>query len=244
MKKYRVKKRWIALAGALTLLALIIWRRNDTGSTGLDLDYDPETTPTMFTDNASSLISDSGYVRYNLEAPVWYVYDEAAKPNWKFNRGVTVEQYDDTMGITGRFVCDSAIYLSEPRLWEFVGNVRVNYANGDRFLTQHLFWDEIKGTISSDSFIHIEKSDRVIEGYGFTSDVQIRNYTLNNPTMIIPVSDFRREHPGQTADTLPATGNPRSAPAALTISPERVEMVSPPSGRSASISHRLNQANQ
>lgn len=240
MKRKKVGKRLIILVCVLVVVGLMVWHKKEEGPTGIELDYDPETTPTMFTDNASSLISDSGYVRYNLEAPVWYVFDEAEKPNWKFNRGVTVEQYDDTMGVAGRFVCDSAIYLTEPKLWEFVGNVRVNYANGDRFLTQHLFWDELKGALSSDSFIHIEKNGRVIEGYGFTSDVRIENYTLNRPTMIIPVSEFRREHPTTSDDSLPAVGNPRSAPQQV-IQSDRAVMQAPPAtaSRESTLEDRL-----
>ena len=39
-----------------------------------------------------------------------------------------------------------------------------------RFDTELLFWDQQNKKIYTDSFIHIEKSDRIIEGYGFVSN--------------------------------------------------------------------------
>lgn len=206
------------------LAAMVTVCRRSEKATGIELEYDPETTPTMFTADARSVISDSGYVRYNIIAPEWYVFDAAQRPNWKFNRGLTIEQYDDSMTVDGRFVCDSAIYLTNDRLWEFIGHVRLNYNNGDRFVTQHLYWDEAQGSLRSDSFIHIEKAGKVIEGYGFNSDTRIENYTVNRPTMIIPVSDFRREH---TSDSLPTVSEPQpqAAPAPQRVAGGRVHAV-------------------
>ncbi|MDE6396729.1 MAG: hypothetical protein K2K84_05615, partial [Muribaculaceae bacterium] len=43
----------------------------------------------------------------------------------------------------------------------------------------------------TDSFIHIVKSDRIIEGYGFTANEQMTEYTIHHPTAIIPASSLR-----------------------------------------------------
>lgn len=215
-----VKRRWLLLAAAVGVVALLIFGRPEKEDSGIALDFDPETTPTMFTRDANSLVSDSGYVKYLIKAPVWYVFNEAAEPNWKFNKGVYTEQYDRDMNIVSTFVADSAIYLSQKKLWEFIGNVRMNNVNGDRFATQLLYWNERQRKIYSDSFIHIERSDRVIEGYGFESDDRIENYTVNRPTMIIPVSDFNRDHQAdstsQTASRPPATGPASVTPSTAT----------------------------
>lgn len=205
-----VRKRWIAFAAVIAIIAVLAITRREEQQQGVQIDYDPETIPTMLTRDAISLISDSGYIRYNIKAPVWYVFDEASEPNWKFNDGLYIEQYDDNMNVSGTFRCDSAIYKSRLKLWEFVGNVRMHNVAGDRFLTQQLFWDENARKINSDSFIHIEKSDRIIEGYGFTSDDRIENYTVTHPTMIIPVTDFNRNH--EATDTLTDTIAPQPQP--------------------------------
>lgn len=195
-----IPRRWVILAAALIAIGVLVASRPQKKEKGINLEVDPERTPTMMTTDASSLVSDSGYVRYKIEAPIWKVFDAAEEPNWKFGQGLYVEQYDDSMHVSGTFVCDSAIYRTTPKLWEFVGNVRVRNVAGDRFVTQLLFWNERERKIYSDSFIHIEKSDRVIEGYGFESDDRIEDYTVHHPTMIIPVSDFNRAR-NDTAST-------------------------------------------
>lgn len=195
------KKRWWALIIiAAIALAIIVPRRKEQETVAAN-DYDPETTPTMYTSDATSYVSDSGYTRYYIETTHWYVFDEAKEPNWKFPEGLYGEKFDNDMSVTSTFECDSAIYLSTPKLWELVGNVRISNELGDRFLTQHLFWDTAKHKMYSDSFIHIEKSDRIIEGYGFVSDERISDYVVHRPSMIIPASELSRD---RSADRQPA----------------------------------------
>lgn len=186
------KKRWWALIIIAAAIAAIVSGRKEQEKASAT-DYDPETTPTMFTSDATSYVSDSGYTRYYIETTQWYVFDEAKEPNWKFPEGLYGEKFDNDMAVIATFECDSAIYLSQPRLWELIGNVRINNELGDRFLTQHLFWNTVDHKMYSDSFIHIEKSDRIIEGYGFVSDERISDYVVNRPSMIIPASELNRD---------------------------------------------------
>ncbi len=53
--------------------------------------------------------------------------------------------------------------------------------------TEQLFWDQAAHEVRSDSFVHIERADRILEGYGFRSDEQLRNYMLNKPSGIFPI---------------------------------------------------------
>jgi hypothetical protein len=61
---------------------------------------------------------------------------------------------------------------------------------GDKFLTQQLYWDQTRRKLYSDSFIHIERSDRIIEGYGFESNDALTEYTIRKPSGIFPTGDF------------------------------------------------------
>lgn len=196
--------RWTIFGiAAAIVVALLVLNKPKEKKQLADLDFDPETTPTMFTDSVETFISDSGYVRYKIEADVWYVFDEAERPNWKFNRGLYLEQYNDSMSVISTFICDSAIYLSNDKLWEFIGNVRMRNQAGDRFLTEQMYWDTRSHKIYSDSFIHIERADRIIEGFGFETDEKIRDYIVRRPTMIIPVSDFNRRQSSEQASGEP-----------------------------------------
>lgn len=201
------KKRWwaVIIIAAVAIVSLVAHREDEQEFA--DIDYDPETTPTMYTEDATSYVSDSGYVRYYIEAKQWYIYDEAKEPNWKFPDGIYGEKFDNDMKVISTFECDSAIYLSIPKLWELVGNVRINNEMGDKFLTQHLFWNTSEHKMYSDSFIHIEKSDRIVEGYGFVSDERITEYEVYRPSMIIPASELNRDRTqeGDTAMVVPDT---------------------------------------
>lgn len=165
------------------------------------------TTPTMATDDVSTLISDSGYTKYHLTARLWQMFEDAQEPFWKFPYGLYLEQYDDGMRTEATVVCDSAIYYSRKRLWQLDGNVIMVNTDADSFLTQQLFWDQMSRKIYSDSFVHIVRTDRIIEGYGLESDQSMKFYSVNRPTAILPAGDFRKP---KTADTI--AGDTAAAP--------------------------------
>lgn len=168
---------------------------------------DGETTPTMTTVNVETYISDSGYTRYHLSTPVWLMFEDAAEPFWRFPDGLDLEQYDLDMRPQATMVSDSATYLSRKRLWQLDGNVIMVNTMRDSFLTHQLFWDQTRRRVYSDSFIHIVRSDRIIEGYGFESNENMTSYTIKRPTGIIPIE--RRDAKDKTADSN-AVGRRRS----------------------------------
>lgn len=156
----------------------------------VDLVIDPETTPTMLTHNVSSLISDSGITRYHITAPIWYVFGESRSPRWTFPDGLFLEKFDDNLNTDATVECDSAVYFEDRKLWRLDGNVRILSLQNEKFLTEQLFWDQRQQKVYSDSFIHIERSDRIIEGYGFTSNDRLTDYVVNRVSGIFPVSQF------------------------------------------------------
>lgn len=147
----------------------------------------------MATSDVSTLISDSGYTRYHLTSPEWLMFEDAEEPFWRFPEGLELQQYDLELQPSANVVCDSAIYFSRKRLWQLDGNVVMVNTEADSFLTQQLFWDQNARKIYSDSFIHIVRTDRIIEGYGFESDQSMLYYTVNRPTAILPVERMEKE---------------------------------------------------
>lgn len=164
---------------------------------------DPENTPTMLTHDVSTLISDSGITRYHIEAPIWYVYSEAEVPRWTFTEGLFLEKYDDELKREATIECDSATYFERQRIWRLDGNVKIMNVAQERFLTQQLFWDQRKQKVYSDSFIHIERQDRIIEGYGFTSDDRLTDYEVKSVSGIFPVSQFVGRNDSTSHPTAP-----------------------------------------
>lgn len=156
--------------------------------------------PTMLTTDVSTYISDSGYTRYHVDAPLWVMYEEADTPYWSFPQGLDMEKYDDTMAINATFRSDSAVYFSVRKLWRFDGNVIMRNTDGDRFATPQLYWDQNAKRVYSDSFMHIERAERIIEGYGFESNDQMTEYTILHPQMILPIDRMRQEREQRAAE--------------------------------------------
>lgn len=147
----------------------------------------------MKTLDVSTTISDSGYTRYHITSPLWLMFEEAKEPHWNFPQGLYVVKFDNDMKENGTFTADTATYWSVKKLWRFDRNVRMKNVDGDRFLTQQLYWDQNQRKLYSDSFIHIERSDRIIEGYGFESNESMTEYTIRRPSGIFPTSDFVKD---------------------------------------------------
>lgn len=157
---------------------------------------DGNTTPTMITDSVNSFVSDSGITRYQLIAPTWLMFDEADEPYWLFPQGMRLNRFDNRMEINAAITADTARFFSRTKIWKLDGNVRMRNINGDKFLTRQLFWDQRAHKVYSDSFIHIQRAERILEGYGFTSNEEITAYTIRRPTGIIPTDGFRHpQHP-------------------------------------------------
>lgn len=193
------------------VVALVTWlfirrqsQRSDDAVTG---EADRASIPTMVTYDSNIVHTDSGYPRYRATSRLYYSFDNAPEPYWLFPEGAFIEQLDNDRNIVATLQADSAVYNQNRQIWDCVGNVRIHNINGDKLLTNQLFYDVRSQKIYSDSFIHIEKSDRIIEGFGFTSNAAITDYVVNRPTMILPVSDFNR----QRSDSVPVQA-PQPAP--------------------------------
>jgi hypothetical protein len=50
--------------------------------------------------------------------------------------------------------------------------------------TEEMMWRNLDKKIVSDKFVRIESPKEIIEGYGFESDQQLRNYVIYNITYI------------------------------------------------------------
>ena len=151
----------------------------------------PDSVPMMVTHNVRTLISDSGVTQYRITTPVWYVYDGGKEPHWNFPEGAYLEQFDKKFKVIATVRCDSARYNTVEQLWRLDGNVNIQNIEGDLIVTNQMFWDQRWDEVRSDSFVHIEKVDRVIEGYGFRSNQAMTRYHLNKVMAILPIDESR-----------------------------------------------------
>ena len=180
--------------------------------------------PTMVTRDVETFISDSGITRYHITAKIWNIYDEAKVPRWTFPYGVFLEQYDDNFKQNAKGLCDSAIYFSEKKLWRLDGEVIMVNEKRDSFLTKELFWDQRAKRLYSDtSFVRIVTEERVIEGYGFSSNERMTDYSIKKPTALFPAKNFRKSAQGDSLQKAKSPNNVVADSASVAKSASPVE---------------------
>lgn len=175
----------------MLVAAIAVIACRDEVKSVVDHDTDPETVPTVLSRNVKTLISDSGITQYRITTKLWYIYSLATKPYWFFPEGLYLEQFDEKFNTAASIQCDSAKYFVDNKLWRLDGNVRIWNVNKELILTNQLFWSQRDQKVYSDSFIHIEKADRTLEGYGFVSNERMTTYTLHRPSGIFPYDENR-----------------------------------------------------
>lgn len=148
-----------------------------------------DSLPDMRTIGVTTLISDSGMIRYKIITAEWLIYSHRNPPFWAFEKGIYLEKFDSIFHVDASIKADTAYYYEPKKLWELRGNVHIQSQRGDKFETQLMFWDQDKEKIYSDKFIRIEQVDKVLTGYGFESNQQMTEYQIYNNTGIFTVED-------------------------------------------------------
>ncbi|MDR0893379.1 MAG: LPS export ABC transporter periplasmic protein LptC [Mediterranea sp.] len=163
-----------------------------------------DSMPVMKTLGVTTLISDSGVIRYRINTEEWEVFDRKKPSYWAFEKGVYLEQFDSVFHVQASIKADTAYYFDKTRLWELRGDVDIQNRKGERFNTELLYWDEAKQTVYSDRFVRIQQPDRIITGYGFDSDQQMTKYVIRNIAGIFDVDENGNVQPEPGTATLPA----------------------------------------
>ena len=130
----------------------------------------------------STLISDSGVVRYKLIAENWDVCNDSIPGNpatWKFMQGAFLQRFDQNNKVDLYAQADT-VYYHKQHLWEMRGRVVINNADGTIIKSEELFYDESDHYMWSNMFTHIEQPDREIEGYSFRSNDKMTDYQITN----------------------------------------------------------------
>lgn len=148
-----------------------------------------DSLPVLETRGVSTLISDSGVVRYRITAPLWQVFDRKNPSHWAFEEGVYLETFDESFQTQASIQADTAYYFDGQRLWELDGNVEIKNLKGEQFNTQQMFWNQNTQQVYSDKFIRIRQTDRIITGHGFESNQQMTVYRIFRPEGVFYVDD-------------------------------------------------------
>ncbi len=192
MKKFLV----ILVAGFIALL----------GSCGAEQEHvadainESDSLAFMSASGVSTLISDSGVIRYKLVTEDWQIHNSTNPATWKFLHGFFMERFDENMH-TDLFVQADTAFLHQQRTWELRGRVIIKNLQGTLFLTEELFWDMNEHKMWNHKPMDIFMPDRELHGTDFRSNEQMTDYFVTNSEGAFPASDTENETPAPEPQT-------------------------------------------
>lgn len=152
-----------------------------------------DSLPFMHAIGVSTLISDSGVIRYHLVAEEWDIYNHTDRPaTWKFYKGMLMERFDTTWHVDLYVQSDTA-YLHDQRTWELRGRVRIRNTQGTRFFTEELFWDMDRHEMWNHQHMRIVTPDRTLHGTEFRSNETMTRYSVANSVGDFPAEDIESD---------------------------------------------------
>ena len=136
--------------------------------------------PELTGHNYEIIQSDSGKVKVRLLAPEIIKFSKSENPYTAFPRGITAYFYDDSLNIESVIEANYVIYYEEEGLWEAKNNVEArNLSNGNQLNTEHLFWDQKKKRIYSNTYSRIVNEDGTFYGEnGFEASQDLTKWKL------------------------------------------------------------------
>lgn len=202
LNEYRMLSITIAV-GAMVMLVLFSscsGRKKELGEAITERD----SLPVMDTRGVVTLVSDSGIIRYRVNAEEWKVYDRKSPSYWAFEKGVYVEKFDSLFQVEASIEADTAYYYDKQKLWKLMSNVHIRNLKGEKFDTDLLFWDQNKKKVYSDRQVRIEQPDQIIYAVGFESDEQMTKYKFFKTNGIFYIDEETGTAPVDTlqADTV------------------------------------------
>ncbi len=139
-----------------------------------------DSLPVMATYGVTTLVSDSGVIRYRINTEEWLMFDRKRPSYWAFEKGIFLEQFDSLYHVDASIKADTAYYYDKEKLWKLIGNVDIQNLKGERFTTELLYWNQNTQKVYSDKFITIVQPDKTIWGEGFESNQQMTHYVIHD----------------------------------------------------------------
>lgn len=170
---------------------------------------DKDSLPFMQSKGISTLISDSGVIRYRIIAENWNIYNTTNPPKWTFMKGLLLEKFDTTFHVEWFVQADTA-YCYDQKLWELRGRVVVRNVEGTVFKTEELFWDMPEHEVYSNMYVRIITPEREVEGTRFRSNEQMTQYTFYNSKASLPFNEGGNETPLDSASMRQGPAKPKN----------------------------------
>lgn len=174
--------------------------RNDDENKGPELGV-RDSLPWLKSYGVSTLISDSGIIRYKLISEDWYLYDKKEPTYWAFEKGLFIEKFNEQFHTEAFISCDTAYFYDRKQLWELHGRVFVKNLKGTKFRTTLLYWDQSTHVIYSPAYMEIDGENEALSGYDFHSNEQMTDYLIHQSKGKFPFSE-KEETPHPDASVM------------------------------------------
>ncbi len=175
------KKNMKSITISVGIVMLLLFYSCGGGKTPIaDAIIERDSLAVMETLGMTTLVSDSGVIRYKIDADEWLIFDKKEPSYWSFEKGVYVEQFDSVFQVQASIKADTAYYYDKDKLWKLVSNVSIQNLKGEIFETDLMYWDQKTEKVYSDAFVKIIMPDKTITGYGFDSNQQMTQSEIRN----------------------------------------------------------------
>jgi LPS export ABC transporter protein LptC len=152
-----------------------------------------ENLPAVEATDFETFYTDSGEVRFYLQAPRLLQFETEGEPYVEFPEGIELVKYDTHNNILSSITADYAKQFVDEEKWEAKNNVVATNNKGDTLKTEHLIWEEKTEKIYTQEYVKIIRSDQIITGIGFESDQSLENWRIKNPKGTIYINVDNKE---------------------------------------------------
>lgn len=126
--------------------------------------------------NSTITFSDSGIVKAIVKAGHIYAFDNSNVTY--LEQDVVVDFFDEFGKHTTVMTADKGMVNEGTNNLEATGNVVVKSDNGTVVQTEKMFWNNERQLIHSPEFVRITSPKERLQGTGFESDHNLRNYKI------------------------------------------------------------------
>ena len=183
-----IKRIMVMVLLIMLLIGMVSCNRRDARLQSEAI-VDRSAVPVLDAESITTIISDSGIIRYRIKAQTWKMFDKADTPYWEFPDGIFLERFNMQLESDATVEADYAYYNEPEERWMLRGNVKALNLEGETFETPLLFWDQKSESIYSDSSIVITRESSIIKGIGFRSNQSMTQYTILHPTGVFPIEE-------------------------------------------------------
>lgn len=184
-KKKHINTKIIAV---LFIVTAIILSACSHSNTELVPEIDRTKWPSIKAENIQTVVSDSGIVKFIINAPLYEVFDKAEKPYWEFKQGLVLKRYSHMQEVDSEIECNYARYFEKEELWQLENKVFARNIDNETFETELLYWDQKEEKLYTDQMVRITNAEEQIICEGFESNQNFTIYTFEKVTAKFPMN--------------------------------------------------------